>query len=57
MSFPWLAWLTGMDGNILPLLLTIAFQAVYYFYGLYRLLNGKRPLPTLDNPETPDGTQ
>lgn len=54
MAFPWTAWLASLDGNLLPLLITVGFQAVYYFYGLYRLLNGKGPLREIDNPDVPD---
>lgn len=54
MGFPWSAWFSSLDGNVWPLLFAVAFQACYYFYGLYRLLGGRSLLPECENvsPET-----
>lgn len=51
MGFPWSAWFNSLDGDIWPLLSAVAVQACYYFYGIYRLLNGRRPCEN-DRPET-----
>jgi hypothetical protein len=57
MPFPWTAWFTSLDGNIVPLILTVVFQMVYYFIGLYRLLSGRGQLPEINNPEIPNDPQ